>query len=164
MSNLLWRYYYNEEVERFRYLLSNGSNSTQYTQRSHAGGVGAHIVGGSLGSPSGFATPPRAMVKSRKSSGPAGNFGSGKGSSTGLGRGDINSRDHAGLTILHRAASSSSENALSFAMALLEHPAIDLYIQDTENGWKHYAGSGCHREGPSRSRYSRKLCDQSQGL
>ena len=75
------------------------------------------------------------MVKSRKSSGPAGNFGSGKGSNTGLGRGDVNSRDHAGLTILHKAASSSSENALSFAMALLEHPAIDLYIQDMENGW-----------------------------
>ena len=135
MSNLLWRYYYNEEVEKFRHLLSNGSNSTQYTQRSHGGGLGAHIMNGSLGSPSGFATPPRAMVKSRKSSGPAGNFGSGKGSNTGLGRGDVNSRDHAGLTILHRAASSSSENALSFAMALLEHPAIDLYIQDMENGW-----------------------------
>jgi alpha-tubulin suppressor-like RCC1 family protein len=48
---------------------------------------------------------------------------------------DINSRDHAGLTILHRAASSSSENAATFATALIEHPSIDLYLQDLENGW-----------------------------
>lgn len=92
-------------------------------------------MGGSVGSPSGFATSPRVAVKSRKVSGQAGNLGSGKGGSLGLGRAEINSRDHAGLTILHRAVSSSSESAISFAMALLEHPAIDLYIQDTENGW-----------------------------
>ena len=48
---------------------------------------------------------------------------------------EINNRDHAGLTVLHRAASSSSPNAISFALALIEHPAIDLYIQDKENGW-----------------------------
>jgi alpha-tubulin suppressor-like RCC1 family protein len=48
---------------------------------------------------------------------------------------DINSRDGTGLTLLHHAASSSSENALGFAQALLEHPLTDLYIQDAENGW-----------------------------
>ncbi len=52
-----------------------------------------------------------------------------------LSRAEINSRDHAGLTVLHRAVSATSENATSFALALLEHSAIDLYIQDTENGW-----------------------------
>ena len=90
---------------------------------------------GSVGSPSGFAASPRAVVKGRKVSGQAGNFGAGKGGNSGLGRAEVNSRDHAGLTILHRAVSSPSESAISFAMALLEHPTIDLYIQDTENGW-----------------------------
>jgi inhibitor of Bruton tyrosine kinase len=97
--------------------------------------LGAHIVGGSVGSPSGFATSPRAVVKGRKVSGPGGNFAAGKGANFALGRAEVNSRDHAGLTILHRAVSSPSESAIAFAMALLEHPAIDLYIQDTENGW-----------------------------
>jgi len=135
MSNLLWRYYHNEEVERFRHLLSSGSHSTQYTSKSHGGALGTHIVGGSIGSPSGFATSPRSVVKGRKASGQAGALGASKGGGQGLGRAEVNSRDHAGLTILHRAVSSSSESAISFAMALVEHPAIDLYIQDTENGW-----------------------------
>lgn len=135
MSSLLWRYYHNEEVERFRHLLANGSHSSQHTPKGYGGGPGTNTVGGPGGSPSGFATSPRAVVKSRKVSGQAGNVGAGKGGGAGLGRGDVNSRDHAGLTILHRAASSSSEKAISFAMALLGHPAIDLYIQDTENGW-----------------------------
>ena len=135
MSNLLWRYYHNEEVERFRHLLSNGSHSAQYTPKGHGGALGTHIVGGSVGSPSGFATSPRSVVKGRKVSGQAGILGAGKGGGSGLSRAEVNSRDHAGLTILHRAVSSSSESAISFAVALLEHPALDLYIQDTENGW-----------------------------
>ncbi|KAE9380322.1 hypothetical protein N431DRAFT_324061 [Stipitochalara longipes BDJ] len=135
MSNLLWRYYHNEEVERFRHLLSNGSHNTQYIPKSFGGALGAHIVGGSVGSPGGFATSPRSVVKGRKISGQGGTLGAGKGSNSGLGRAEVNSRDHAGLTILHRAVSSSSKSAISFAVALLEHPSIDLYIQDTENGW-----------------------------
>jgi len=95
----------------------------------------AHNMGSFVGSPSGFATSPRAVAKNRKVSGQAGNSGVGKGGNVGLGRAEVNSRDHAGLTLLHRAVSSPSENAISFALALLEHPAIDLYIQDTENGW-----------------------------
>ena len=39
-----------------------------------------------------------------------------------------------GLTILHRAVSSSEDNAIEFAMALIDHPNIDLYTQDWENG------------------------------
>jgi alpha-tubulin suppressor-like RCC1 family protein len=52
-----------------------------------------------------------------------------------LTRSDVNSRDGAGLTILHHAASSTTENAVGFAQALLDHPLVDLYIQDIENGW-----------------------------
>jgi alpha-tubulin suppressor-like RCC1 family protein len=135
MSNLLWQYYHNDEVERFRHLLQYGSPNTQYSSKGYAGGTGAHSVGSIVGSPSGFATSPRTNIKHRKVSGQPGNAGGMKGSSTPLSRAELNSRDYAGLTILHRACSSTSENAISFAMTLLEHPAIDLYIQDNENGW-----------------------------
>jgi ankyrin repeat protein len=36
---------------------------------------------------------------------------------------------------LLRAASSTTENAIAFVEALLEHPAIDIYVQDPESGW-----------------------------
>lgn len=57
------------------------------------------------------------------------------GAAIALTRLDINSRDSAGLTILHHAASSTSESAAEFAQILLEHQWTDLYIQDAENGW-----------------------------
>jgi hypothetical protein len=34
-----------------------------------------------------------------------------------------------------RAVSSTAENAIEFVEALLEHPAIDIYVQDVESGW-----------------------------
>ena len=40
-----------------------------------------------------------------------------------------------GQTLLHHIASSTSEQAIEFASALIEHPLIDLYLQDYENGW-----------------------------
>ncbi|KAL5318787.1 hypothetical protein ACEPPN_013854 [Leptodophora sp. 'Broadleaf-Isolate-01'] len=134
MSNLLWKFYHNEEVEKFRHLILNGSQNTQYTPKSYGGLGNAQSWGSITGSPSGFATSPRTTTKHRKVSGQQGAGGT-KGLNTSLTRAEVNSRDHAGLTILHRAASSTSEIATSFAMALLEHPAIDLYAQDTENGW-----------------------------
>jgi len=39
------------------------------------------------------------------------------------------------MTILHHAASSCEESAVAFATALIEHPLVDLYVQDYENGW-----------------------------
>jgi ankyrin repeat protein len=47
----------------------------------------------------------------------------------------VNSRDHAGLTLLLRASSSNDPNALAFVQALIDHPYIDLYAQDPESGW-----------------------------
>lgn len=52
-----------------------------------------------------------------------------------FGRAEVNSRDYAGLTILLRAASSTAEDAIAFVQALVDHPAIDLYMQDPESGW-----------------------------
>lgn len=127
MSGYLWKYYFEDDVDNFRHVLSNTTHTARATpQRSVAGwqgGVHAATVNNSPGS-----------------YGPSSSF-SGKGRKFGpasvanLSRTDINSRDSAGLTILHHAASSASVNAFGFAQALLEHPWIDLYIQDMENSW-----------------------------
>jgi alpha-tubulin suppressor-like RCC1 family protein len=52
-----------------------------------------------------------------------------------LTRTDLNTRDGAGMTVLHHVASSKSESAPAFAQALLDHPLVDVYAQDSENGW-----------------------------
>lgn len=132
--HLLLRYYHNGEIERFRALLSN-THTGQYPSKCFGGGQGnAHSLGSLVGSPIGFSISPKMVTKSRKVSGQPGNNG-GRSANANLSRADVNGRDHMGLTILHRAVSSTSENAIAFAMALIEHPATDLYIQDTENGW-----------------------------
>ena len=52
-----------------------------------------------------------------------------------LTRADINSTDFNGVTLLHHIASSNSERASHYAVALLQVPTLDLYIQDLESGW-----------------------------
>lgn len=128
MSNLLWKYYLEDNVEKFRQFLANPSHNPRYTPKGHGGGT-ANSSGSVAASPGGFATSPKSVMKNRKGSSQAAN------TSSILSRAVLNSRDHAGLTVLHRASSATSENAISFALALIEHPAIDLYIQDTESGW-----------------------------
>ncbi|KAK8879467.1 BTB/POZ domain-containing protein [Apiospora arundinis] len=119
MSHLLWKYYWENDVDRFRRLLAPaGYSQNTYPPR------GPGIVG--VGSPGAFGSSPRPPTKSRKVSGQA---------AGGFSKADLNSRDHAGLTLLLRAASSTSANAISFVEALLDHPAIDLYAQDLESGW-----------------------------
>jgi alpha-tubulin suppressor-like RCC1 family protein len=136
MRNLLWKYYLEDDVDKFRRLLENAGQGLQYPSKGHTGVSGLSTsFGVAAGSPIGLATPPRTAAKSRKVSGPAGAASVTRGAHTTVSRGELNSRDHAGLTILHRAVSSTAPNAISFALALIEHPAIDLYIQDTESGW-----------------------------
>lgn len=53
----------------------------------------------------------------------------------GLSRAEVNSRDHAGLTVLLRAASSTKPVARDFVKALLDHPSLDLFAIDGESGW-----------------------------
>jgi hypothetical protein len=135
MSNLLWKYYLEDDVERFRKLLGNSHNTSQYASKGHGGAGGTGSVGAIVGSPaSGFGTSPRATTKGRKSSG----YGAGSATKVqnySLGRSDLNSRDRSGLTLLHRASSSTGTNAISFALALIEHAMVDIYIQDLESGW-----------------------------
>lgn len=145
MTHLLWKYYWQDDVESFRRLLSPGGGSNANVGKSpNIGGGGGGGGYGISGSPGGFGTSPRPSLgnhnnsnnKPRKSSGLGTPLGSKHhGSAGGLGRNEVNSRDHAGLTVLLRAASSTAENALSFVEALLGHPAIDIYAQDPESGW-----------------------------
>ncbi|KAK4238463.1 BTB/POZ domain-containing protein 1 [Achaetomium macrosporum] len=128
MTHLLWKYYWEDDVDKFRRLLQPAGHGAQ------SGGRGSNLIPGTGGSP-GYSTSPRNTTKSRKIPG----FGTGSGNvrhgQTGLGRNEVNSRDHVGLTVLLRAASSTAENAIAFVGALLEHPAIDIYVQDPESGW-----------------------------
>lgn len=87
----------------------------------------------SVGSPGGMSTSPTMLAKSRKSSA-FGSLGLGNHGIT-FTKADINWKDTSGMTILHHAASSPEESAFAFATALIEHPLVDLYVQDHENGW-----------------------------
>jgi len=128
MSHILWSLYWTDNVDKFRRLLAPAGYSTQPAARSPNVGSG----GGSYGA---FGTSPRAVARARKPSGYGASFGNAKAGTGGFGRSEINSRDHAGLTILLRAASSTSDNAIAFVQALLDHPAVDIYAQDPESGW-----------------------------
>ncbi|WYZ35664.1 hypothetical protein EsH8_X_000311 [Colletotrichum jinshuiense] len=129
MSHLLWKYYWENDVDRFRRLLAPSGYTTQTATRSP--GIGAGLLGGSPGP---YGTSPR-NFKSRKSSAVGIGSSTSKNASSSLGKAEINSRDHTGLTVLLRAASSTDSTAILFVQALLDHPAIDLYVQDPESGW-----------------------------
>jgi len=129
--SLLFKHFYDGDVDKFRALLAPAGYNPHPTSRGYNGGGG----GGGSGSPGAFATSPRAVTKSRKTSGWPAGYGGGKHGSSTLGKNEVNARDHMGLTVLLRAASSTAENAIEFVEALLDHPAIDLYVQDLDSGW-----------------------------
>lgn len=127
MSGYLWKYYLEDDVDNFRHVLSTTTHTGRgATQKGFAGWQsGAH--GAALNSsPGSHGASPMLSGKGRKM---------GLAATASISRADINSRDWAGLTLLHHAASSTTESAVDFAQALLEHPWTDLYIQDVENGW-----------------------------
>ncbi|KAH8666783.1 BTB/POZ domain-containing protein [Xylariales sp. PMI_506] len=118
MSHLLWKYFWEDDVDRFCRLLAPASHPyNSYPSKGAGAGVG---------SPGAFSHSPRTTAKSRKVSNQ---------SASAYSKTEVNSRDHAGLTILLRAASSTTPSAITFVAALLDHPAIDLYAQDPESGW-----------------------------
>jgi alpha-tubulin suppressor-like RCC1 family protein len=132
MSSLLWKAYYEDDVDLFRQLLeASVANARQLGVRG--GGGGHNGMNFSVGSPGGMSTSPTMLAKSRKSSA-FGSLGLGNNGLT-FSKADINWKDSHGMTILHHAASSDEESAVAFATALIEHPLIDLYVQDHENGW-----------------------------
>ncbi|KAH7175668.1 hypothetical protein EDB81DRAFT_15926 [Dactylonectria macrodidyma] len=131
MSHLLWKYYWENDVDRFRRLLAPTSYSNYNASKSPA------VGGGSFPnrSPGGLGTSPRPVAKQRRTSGHHQTPVKSKDAGQNLGRAEINSRDHAGLTVLLRAAASTDSNARDFVQLLIEHPSIDLYAQDPESGW-----------------------------
>ncbi|KAG5961255.1 hypothetical protein E4U58_004304 [Claviceps cyperi] len=133
MSHLLWKYYWENDVDRFRHLLAPaGSSSHPAASSPSIGATGGAFTGGSPGS---IASSPRTTPRPRKALAHTPGTGRFKEGGAGLSRNEINSRDHAGLTVLLRAASSTHPNARGFVQALLDHPLLDLYAQDPESGW-----------------------------
>ncbi|KAI7470359.1 hypothetical protein KC351_g12726 [Hortaea werneckii] len=127
MSSYLWKAFYEDDVDTFRQYLA----ASVYGARSYMGRGGGH-TGAITGSPGGFGSSP--LLSSRKGKNAAGTPNGG-GSGVNLTKADINWRDSTGLTLLHHAVSSTAESAAEFAIALIDHPLIDLYVQDAENGW-----------------------------
>jgi ankyrin repeat protein len=127
MSHLLWKYYWENDVDKFRRLLDPSGSSAQTLPKSPVIGSAGWPSPGSFG----VASSPKLGGKSRRGTTPA----TKSKDATALGKTEINSRDHAGLTILLRAASSTDPLARGFVQALLEHPATDIYAQDPESGW-----------------------------
>ncbi|KAI0875809.1 hypothetical protein GGS24DRAFT_273162 [Hypoxylon argillaceum] len=122
----LWKCFWDNDIDNFCRLLAPASHSQTPVKGSGPGGVGNL---GALG------TSPRSVTKSRKVSGLGTNPLGTKASAGNFGKAEINSRDYCGLTLLLRAASSTSSDAVAFVQALLDHPAIDIYVQDPESGW-----------------------------
>lgn len=128
--NLLWKAYHEDNVDRFRRLLAPATYNAQSSSKSPSVGTG-----GGAGSPGAFGTSPRNAFKSRKASALGPSAGGARSGNVNFGRAEVNSRDYMGLTILLRAASSDSANAIAFVETLLDHPAVDIYVQDPESGW-----------------------------
>ncbi|KAF2744150.1 hypothetical protein M011DRAFT_371943, partial [Sporormia fimetaria CBS 119925] len=126
MSGHLWKYYFENDLDSFRHVLDPTTYTASRAQKAFAGWQGGDHGTPMNSSPASYKASSVTTSKGRRIPAPA---------PIPLTRRDINSRDAVGMTILHHAASSSSENALGFAEALLGHPWIDLYIQDAENGW-----------------------------
>lgn len=125
MSGYLWKYYLEDDVDNFRHVLTTATNTSRaatYKPAGWQGGYGAAVNS----SPGSYSASPMTSAKGRKI---------GLGAAANLSRTDINSRDAAGLTILHHAASSTAATAVDFAQVLLDHQWTDVYIQDAENGW-----------------------------
>ena len=138
MSTLLWKYYFENDVENFRQVLARASYNA--SAQSTRGGVGSgKAVAGGPGAT--LATSPTLTSKSGKAfSGNQIRISSANATTKSLAnvtlsRADINWRDSHGVTLLHHIASSTSENASEFGVALLQWPLLDLYLQDEESGW-----------------------------
>jgi alpha-tubulin suppressor-like RCC1 family protein len=127
MSGYLWKYYFEDDVDSFRHVLESAAHASRTgASKGHAGRQGGSHGAALNNSPASYGASPMLSAKGRKMGTP---------SALTLSRSDLNSRDGAGMTILHHAASSTSENGIFFAQALLEHSLVDLYVQDAENGW-----------------------------
>ena len=139
MSTLLWKYYFENDLDNFRQVLARSTYNAS-AQSARAAAREGH--GSYVGSPgAALATSPTLTSKSPRQpnshawKSPARDAPSKTSATLVLGRADINWKDSHGVTLLHYIASSTADNASGFALALLRLPILDLYIQDEENGW-----------------------------
>lgn len=140
MSTLLWKYYFENDVENFRQVLARATYnaSAQSTKGGGGGRAGSIGMAGSPGAT--FGTSP-ILSKSAKGS----SWSSQRAlpsiatpkllANVTLSRADVNWRDSHGVTLLHHIASSTNENVSDFVNALLKLSLLDLYVQDEESGW-----------------------------
>lgn len=134
MSGYLWKYYLEDDVDKFRQLLETAAYTARSGANKSQGASQITVLG--FGSPGGFSTSPTLTTKGKRPQDAQSLLSASQaGGSLTLTRQDINHRDTQGRTLLHLIASASSENAYEFAAALLEHPLTDVYLQDSENGW-----------------------------
>lgn len=129
MSTYLWKYYFEDDVEKFREVLANATYSTS-ASAAKSGYAGRGGTTNALASPgSSLSKSPNLSTKSKKV-----NAGHEDRNAT-FTRADLNWRDAQGVTLLHYIASSAKKTASRFALALLEVSILDLYVQDAESGW-----------------------------
>ena len=138
MSALLWKYYFENDVENFRQVLARAT----YNASAHSTKGGGRTGGiGIAGSPGATLRTPLALGKIAKGPSwsdqraPAPIATPKSLANVTLSRADVNWRDSHGVTLLHQIASSNSKSASEFAIALLQLSFLDLYIQDEESGW-----------------------------
>ena len=123
MSQYLWKYYLEDDIDSFRQLLATANYSGAHGRGTNPSASASAIVG----SPGkALSTSPTLKSKSK---------GGRQSGGITLTRGALNSRDSYGLSLLHHMASSKADSASDFALALLQAPMLDLYVQDQENGW-----------------------------
>lgn len=132
----IWKSYFENDVESFRQSLANATFNASTPSKGAHGGKGIHA--GTLGSPgTSLATSPNLISKSKKVPGwPSPGLNTNSKSALGnFTRADLNWRDADGVTLLQTIASCTNDTASEFALALLQVPFLDLYLQDTESGW-----------------------------
>jgi alpha-tubulin suppressor-like RCC1 family protein len=136
MSNKLWEFFIQDDVESFQRFLANatfagpraaGSGTPTAANLSAKGASPGAMIASSP-------NPPRSKKSLGSSPGIPVSDKSQRGT-VNLSRADVNARDHYGRTLLHHVASSSKLTAAPFARALLEVPFLDIYAQDWESGW-----------------------------
>ncbi|KAI5787845.1 hypothetical protein FPQ18DRAFT_372908 [Pyronema domesticum] len=121
MSSNLWRYYLENDAERFQRLLSGASLSHRGQGQKSSGNAGLTTPTGS------YKTPSHVHHANREKNKHDGL------QNTQLTAKQLREMDILGRTVLHRAC--TDQGRLEFVIALLQHPQTDPAITDLESGW-----------------------------
>ena len=128
MITLLWKYFFENDVQKFRQVLENATHiPSAGSYKNSTGGRGGNT--GTTPSPGTSLSTSPTLIKGRRAHGAQAR------ENLTLSRVDVNWQDQHGVTLMHYIATSKEETAFGFAQALLEVPFLDLYIQDAESGW-----------------------------